>query len=140
NMAAEKDEGNELDTISYLMDKMCISEPLDSVNSSVQVTIEEMDRILDRDLFPTLNDIDSPEDRNYMKLLNLGAMVVRIAEYMAGLRQLDNRDLWSNKRLESAGRAMEQYFRILWGHMIKKAVEKVLLARYVNNNQIKSSA
>lgn len=92
-------------------------------------TKEEIDRILDRDLFPTLNDIED-ERKNEYKLFNLGAMVARICEYMAGLRQLDNRDLWINKRLESAGRMMEQFFRILWGHLLKKALEIEMKNQY----------
>ncbi len=96
---------------------------------------EEMIKILEKDLFPTLNDL-APELGYEYKLLNLGFMVARISEYMAGVRQLDNRDLWSNKRLESAGRLMEQFFRILWNHLLKKALEEEMKIRY-NNPQMK---
>lgn len=92
-------------------------------------TEEEVRRILTRDLFPTLNDLTGQEKYEY-KLLNLGFMVARISEYMAGVRELDNRDLWANKRLESAGRMMEQFFRIMWGHLLKKALEAEMKVRY----------
>lgn len=122
------------DPLEFFMDKI---EVRDDTPYKVEVTTNEINRVLDRDLFPNLNDIQGEEVRNRMKLLNLGAMVARITEYMAGLRPLDNRDLWANKRLESAGRVMEQYFRILWGHLLKKSLEVVLKKKYANQSTIK---
>lgn len=52
------------------------------------------------------------------KLYMLSIMIARYAEYMIGGRKLDDRDNWGNKRVESAGRSLEQLFSGIWKQMI----------------------
>lgn len=87
------------------------------------VTDKEILDIFDKDLFPHLNNLqgpdnEHPEDRyvriTLAKLNLLAIMTARFLEYLAGFRALDDRDSWSNKRVEGAGRMMEQLFRNAW--------------------------
>ncbi len=57
----------------------------------------------------------------------LSVMIARFAEYLAGLRPLDDKDSWINKRIESAGRLMEQLFRRLWNATMDE-IEKYMTA------------
>ena len=68
------------------------------------------------DLFPQMARLPTI-NRIYM----LSMMVARYAEFMAGISLLDDRDSWANKRLETAGRSMEQLFNGLWNKMIEQA-------------------
>lgn len=77
-------------------------------------------RDLTDELFPQM--INDPLDR---KLDLLAIMIVRMAEYMAGLRKLDDRDSWSNKRLETAARAMAQLFMGLWTKVITDVQDEI---------------
>lgn len=87
----------------------------------------EVRRVLDADLFPHLNDFqgpdgETPEERatriSTAKVYLLAIMVARFLEYKAGYRSLDDRDSWSNKRVEGAGRMMEQLFRNGWRKLL----------------------
>lgn len=91
----------------------------------------EMERILDRDLFPNLNDYP-PE----YKLFNLGLIVSKLAENMAGFRNIDNRDSWANKRLKTAGYIMSELFKIVWNNLLKKAVESQMLEYQKNKIKV----
>ena len=73
-----------------------------------------------KELFPQI-----PPDNIEQKLNMLSMMVVRLAEYMIGVRDLDDRDNWGNKRLESAGRSIEQLFGNIWRDHITNAQDKI---------------
>lgn len=84
---------------------------------------KEIAAVLETDLFPHLNNLpaldnESVEERNIRvstsKIYLLAIMIAKFLEYLAGYRALDNRDSWSNKRVEGAGRMMEQLFRNAW--------------------------
>lgn len=84
----------------------------------------EVKRVMDSDLFPHLNKLPGPDGETVVqekeritlaKLYLLAIMIARFLEYLAGFRKLDDRDSWSNKRVEGAGRVMEQLFRKAWG-------------------------
>jgi DNA-directed RNA polymerase beta subunit len=72
-----------------------------------------------KELFPQIpaNDIQT-------KLQMLGIMINRLAEVMAGIRPTDDRDSWSNKRLESS-RAMQEAFRQLWDKFIEETKKEI---------------
>lgn len=80
-------------------------------------------RVLDTDLFPHLNNLPGPDNETVgdrevriakSKVYLLAIMIARFLEHLAGFRPLDDRDSWSNKRVEGAGRMMEQLFRNAW--------------------------
>jgi DNA-directed RNA polymerase II subunit RPB2 len=75
---------------------------------------------LSKELFPHMNG--EPIER---KLDLLAMMVVKMAEYMAGLRELDSRDSWDNKRIFSAAICMEQLFNGLWRKMTDLAQDTI---------------
>lgn len=66
------------------------------------------------DLFPQI-----PKDQPNNKVYLLSMMIARYAENLAGLRPLDDRDSWSNKRVISAGPAMTQLFGWCWDKMVR---------------------
>lgn len=90
---------------------------------SEQEKYAEIMRIFDNDLFPHVDQLqgkDGESVRNRKnrikraKLYLLSIMIARFLEHKAGYRKLDNRDSWSNKRVQGAGRLMEQLFRNIW--------------------------
>lgn len=96
---------------------------LDKLQEKVENKAAIINKIANTDIFPNLNELpavsgESEEEhqgrisRNKMYILAI--MVARFLEHLAGFRKLDDRDSWSNKRVESAGRLMEQLFRNAW--------------------------
>jgi DNA-directed RNA polymerase II subunit RPB2 len=123
----------EPDDIGQMMKKM------DKLKLSPEERMIEVQRILDTDLFPHLNnypgiDGETVAEREARiagaKIDLLAIMVARFLEYKAGYRALDDRDSWSNKRVEGAGRAMEQLARNAW----RKTVNTI--QREINSGQI----
>lgn len=87
----------------------------------------EIDRVLNTDLFPHLNKLPGPDSElehqrkrriELAKLNLLSIMIARFLEFLAGFRQVDNRDSWSNKRVEGA-RLMEQLLRNAWRRSVQ---------------------
>ena len=85
--------------------------------------LAEINRIFDTDLFPHVNSLPGPDgetiqDRKQRiiqgKIYLLAIMIAKFLEHLAGFRTVDNRDSWANKRVEGAGRMMEQLFRNAW--------------------------
>jgi len=85
--------------------------------------IADAKRVLDTDLFPHLSNLPGPDNETVeqrdtriatAKAYLLAIMVARFLEHLAGFRPLDDRDSWSNKPVEGAGRMMEQLFRNAW--------------------------
>lgn len=79
--------------------------------------IERLSYVINKELFPHINNED-PAYVPYLKIYLLAIMTVRLAEYFAGLRNLDNRDSWSNKQLRTDGTMMTDLFRSAWNKMI----------------------
>ena len=137
----------------YLNTKLRLNIP----RENLEVRAVEFKKIKDniiRDLFAHVpNNPHQPDLTVRNKLLHLSLMTARICEYLIGERPLDDRDSWSNKRLESAGRSMEQLFNGLWDKMIRDAqesitkdhhlgldaVDKTLLAQAVLNDEFVAS-
>ena len=71
-----------------------------------------------RDLFPQI-----PKEDVTRKFYMLSLMIARYAEHLSGLREIDDRDNWGNKRLETAGRSMEQLFGAIFKRMTSKIQE-----------------
>ena len=68
------------------------------------------------ELFPQI-----PEDQVENKLIFLSLMISRFVENAIGLRELDNRDSWSNKRIMTAGVRITQLF----GQCIRKTISSL---------------
>lgn len=83
--------------------------------------------VFDVDLFPHLNDLAPDPGSSQLdlelkiakaKMQLLAIMITYHIEYMAGYRQLDDRDSWSNKKVEGAGRMNEILFRDAWRKLL----------------------
>lgn len=91
-----------------------------------------------RDLFPQVREKTMGETI-YKKLLMLSMMTARYVEHLAGLRPLDDRDNWGNKRLETAGRSMEQLFSVMLKMIMSKAQESLNKRRDVKLTDVKNT-
>jgi DNA-directed RNA polymerase II subunit RPB2 len=66
-----------------------------------------------KSLFPHMDEEDLDG-----KLQLLAMMVAQYGEYLAGVRKITDRDNWSNKLMESAGRLMEKLFSLFWERVV----------------------
>lgn len=87
-----------------------------SVTTTREQLRETMGTMFNKELFPQLNE---EQDSSTKKLFMLTIMIVRMAQFLAGYRKLDERDSWSNKRIDDAGKMCENLFRGLWRKMIR---------------------
>ena len=114
---------NIVDFIVFPDDVSIIAAKLGRSPDQLQDTMKTIKYIVDTDLFPHVNSLPGPdgetEEEFSIRIRDakrnlLAIMVARFLEHLAGFRPLDNRDSWSNKRVEGAGRMMEQLFRNAW--------------------------
>jgi DNA-directed RNA polymerase II subunit RPB2 len=63
------------------------------------------------------------QEKYNAKLEMLSIMIARFSEYQTNCREADHRDSWSNKRVVSAGPAMEHLFNQIWNSMIMELNE-----------------
>jgi DNA-directed RNA polymerase II subunit RPB2 len=87
---------------------------------------------LENELFPQING--EPVLR---KVQMLAAMICYIAEYLAGLRELSDRDSWSNKRLVTAAGSMEQLMMGLINKTMDQAQEEIQKKRMSGIDSVK---
>jgi DNA-directed RNA polymerase beta subunit len=125
--SAAKAEGT-IDPLEYLRNKLKKvpdEKDPDPVITITRIQTEIRDNII-RNLFAHVPyDPVRPEASIKDKLLHLSLMTAKMCEYLIGQRLLDDRDSWSNKRLESAGRSMEQLFNGLWEKMTRESQENI---------------
>lgn len=114
---------NVTDLLANPNDEEIIGKKMGKITSDNDLLKESAKKVIDADLFPHLNNIqmlDGETEEKYKlriqvsKLRLLSVMVARFLEYLAGYRELDNRDSWSIKRVEGAGRMMESLLRAAW--------------------------
>lgn len=79
---------------------------------------EVVKNLIDKELFPQLNSLGRIQNIYTLKSDLLAMMVARLIEVNLGLMPYDDRDSWSNKRLETASRAMEQLMRAIWRRFV----------------------
>lgn len=78
-----------------------------------------------KNLFPNVSMSSDDGNDLELRLLHLAHMLSHLVRYLMGIRPPDDRDSWSNKRLDSAGRLMEQLFNIMWDTHVNTIKEKV---------------
>ena len=114
---------NVVDFIVFPDDVTVIAAKLGKAPEQINETLASIKYIIDTDLFPHVNNLPGPDNETdeerevrirSAKLNLLAIMVSRFLEHLAGYRPLDNRDSWSNKRVQGAGNLMEQLFRNAW--------------------------
>ena len=91
-------------------------------------TIEEKTayyrKLVDDNLFRQMAGFDPVKKLNMLSIL-----IARYSEHYIGQRPADDRDSWVNKRVLSAGPAMEQLFNMLWGKRVSELLE------FINENK-----
>jgi len=88
-----------------------ISEKLNS-DAKIITPSDKIKRNIQLNLFPNIVEVYGDDDR--YKLLHLAMMTARLVQYLMGVKELDDRDSWGNKRLETAGRQLEKLFNIMF--------------------------
>lgn len=89
-------------------------------NHTVQIKNLSKEAVLN-ELFPHMKDL-----KVYLRLEMLSLMVSKYLEFKIGARKVDDRDHWANKRLESAGRLMEQLFVSIFNTVFLEDLKKNL--------------
>jgi len=79
---------------------------------------EVVKTLIHKELFPQLNGLGRIQNIYTLKSNMLAMMVARLIEVNLGLMPYDDRDSWSNKRLETASRAMDQLMRAIWRRFV----------------------
>ena len=114
---------NVVDFVVFPDDVTIIAAKLGKGPDQINETLASIKYIIDTDLFPHVNNLPGPDNETEeqrdariraAKLNLLAIMTARFLEHIAGFRPLDNRDSWSNKRVQGAGNMMEQLFRNAW--------------------------
>lgn len=108
----------------------------DEVKSTEKPYVDQRSEILDlfrQDLFPQVPS-DPKEDRR--RLAMLAQMTVRLLEYMAGFRKLDNRNDWSNKRLDPAAESLRQLFLSAFNIMMTDLQKEINKKNYTELSTI----
>lgn len=100
------------------------------VNLQPEEVDKEISTVIESDLFPHLNDLPALDGESLQekdirtatsKAYLLAVMIAKFLEHLAGIKDLDNRDSWSNKKVGGAGRMMEQLFRNAWRKTLSNA-------------------
>ena len=89
---------------------------------------------LKNQLFPQVEH-DNIQGKIYM----LSIMIARIAEYLIGVRNLDDRDNWGNKQLATAGKSMELLFSSIWKELINSIQEEIGTKNLNSINSVKAA-
>lgn len=77
------------------------------------------------DLFSHVPAGTAPQHVAHFKVRHLAFMAANTIKHLLGLRGVDDRDSWGNKRLDTAARSMEQLFNGLWSVAIEKITEEL---------------
>ena len=117
------------DDIAYLSNEMGLG------NKDYETKKTEILTSLLNELFPQISIRKEDEESMinasteftplFRKLGMFAMMIAYFAEHLAGLRPYDDRDNWSNKRLETAGRSMEQLFTAILKRAMTKAQDEL---------------
>lgn len=127
-------KANELKTALKAADKEVKYQPKEIKLLSKEDEDEAINNIFKTDLFPHL-DLISPEDNESPaeyekriidnKMNMLAIMSARYLEYLAGYIPLDDRDSWSNKRIDVAGKMIALLFQATWKRKINIIKKKI---------------
>lgn len=97
---------------------------MNETQHDIQISREQYINYIKKDLFPQI-----PEGDVVNKLNLLSVMISRYVEVVLGLRDMNSRDNWSNKRITSAGPKISQLFG--------KCITSAFIKLFRSNGQIK---
>jgi len=75
-----------------------------------KLTNEEILERINKQLFPQMNENFYSDSLNYRKVILLSLMLIKISMFHIGEKTLDDRDSWAHKRLDPAGKSLENLF------------------------------
>lgn len=109
------------DTISEAIDEGTLKEHIRYANPrNTNPSIEEQRQMflekMVKQLFPNMVGATIAQ-----RLEQLALMIALYVEFILGLRKADDRDSWSNKKVETAGRSLEQLFGGVWSKVVSTA-------------------
>jgi DNA-directed RNA polymerase II subunit RPB2 len=93
----------------------------------VQIKNLTKEKVLN-ELFPHMENL-----KTHLRLEMLSLMVSKYLEFLIGARKMDDRDHWANKRLESAGRLMEQLFVSIFNTLFLEDLKKNLEQKQIQS-------
>jgi DNA-directed RNA polymerase II subunit RPB2 len=73
------------------------------------------------------------------KLKQLALMIAIYTEFILGLRKADDRDSWTNKRVETAGRMLEHLFTNLWNEFVTNTQAAVAQYNKIGLSEVRKS-
>ena len=119
---------NNRNILSVLKSVMKFPERLERESDEAQM--DHFRKIVSVNLFRQIDSTLYPDEasKNHAKLQMLSVMIARYSRYLNNFRAWDDRDSWSNKRIISAGSALEQLFNSIWNVM----VEQLLFSEYLS--------
>lgn len=135
----EMDYRMKQDIISVLKGVMKMSEKVEKQSTQTQLEFyqEKIGEVFFKQTEGPL--YETKQDRYNAKLEMLSIMTARFSEYQTNCREADHRDSWSNKRVVSAGPAMEHLFNQIWNSMIHELVKDYLSTVTVNERTFEIS-
>nr|QBK90930.1 MAG: DNA-directed RNA polymerase subunit beta [Pithovirus LCPAC201] len=104
------------------------------INTKTEILKGTLDRLFSHIGYDESIDLEDMLDPIKSKSLNgailpkiklLSMMIAKFSEHIAGLRPIDDRDNWENKRLKTGGAMVGQLFRQLWNDMIDETISKI---------------
>jgi DNA-directed RNA polymerase II subunit RPB2 len=126
-------EGN--DDLETLQNKMLVRFRDIDINAS----LESVTTRVRNDLFTNIQTDES-------KLLHLAMYSAWMFEYLIGARELDDRDSYSNKKIETPGTKLTQLYKAIWSEVVEYVKDKAMdskslreITHFIHANDIKSS-
>lgn len=98
------------DSLDILVSKLL--DRRQSKKNDLKSTVDNVIKDIEKDLFSSIPLIKD-------KIMHLAMYSARILEYMIGVRELDDRNSYANKKIETPGTKLSQLFKALWSEIIK---------------------
>lgn len=98
--------------------RMVSREDVKNSTISIEYQLQYFPTLLYEQLFPNIDGVEN-------KLIQLCMMAAHFYEYLLGIREVDDRDSWANKRVETAGKMLEHLFTSVWNETVN-SVQRTL--------------
>jgi DNA-directed RNA polymerase beta subunit/intein/homing endonuclease len=85
----------------------------DAKNAPREDKVTKINNIFNDNFYPNMNVSNTVGENNFIKAIMLIQQTAHFIQYKLGIVKMDDRDNYANKRIESAGRSMEQLFTSL---------------------------
>ncbi|AHL67520.1 DNA-directed RNA polymerase subunit B'' [Chloriridovirus anopheles1] len=131
---SDSEDSDEDDNLVQVFRNMSVSLDKDGVKETI--TIEDVKKSLDMDLFPHLGITSSKKQRAQL----LCVMIKKFLFTLTGILPIDNRDDYNHKRVESAGELCYFLFRLLYKKFQKSCIAQIKNRKPDISSFLKTSA